>query len=87
MTIRVLDNSFEVDKNFFDRAAGDPNVKSIVPRLESFALCSAESKTQGVMVLGIDLLGEDEVSGIKQRLIRYRLTPEAIASIKNEKNT
>jgi len=80
----VLDNSFEVDKNFFDLAAGDPNVKSVVPRLESFALCAAGSKTQGVIVMGIDPPGEDEVSGIKQRLVRYRLTPKAINGLKNE---
>jgi ABC-type lipoprotein release transport system permease subunit len=34
--------------------------------------------------MGIDPLGEDEVSGIKQRLVRYRLTPEAVAALKNE---
>ncbi|MBN2862474.1 MAG: hypothetical protein JXN62_04885, partial [Bacteroidales bacterium] len=60
----VLDNSFEADQEIFGVIESDPNVKAIVPRLESFALAAAGSRTQGVMVMGIDPEGEDEVSGI-----------------------
>lgn len=80
----VLDNSFVADQSLFARAESDPNVLAVVPRLESFALGAAGSRTQGVMVMGIDPVGEDEVSGIKERLVKYKLTPEAISSLKNE---
>ncbi|MBN2862708.1 MAG: ABC transporter permease, partial [Bacteroidales bacterium] len=80
----VLDNSFEADQEIFGMIESDPNVKAIVPRLESFALAAAGSRTQGVMVMGIDPEGEDEVSGIRNRLVRFKLTEEAIRNLKNE---
>ena len=80
----VLDNSFEADHEIFGMIESDPNVKAIVPRLESFALAAAGSRTQGVMVMGIDPEGEDEVSGIRNRLVRFKLTEEAIRNLKNE---
>lgn len=80
----VLDNSFEFDSSLFERAGSDFDVQAIVPRLESFALGAAGSRTQGVMVMGIDPDGEDKISGIKGRLVRYKLTPEAVSSLKKE---
>jgi ABC-type lipoprotein release transport system permease subunit len=80
----VLDNSFQADQEIFGMIESDPNVKAIVPRLESFALAAAGSRTQGVMVMGIDPEGEDEVSGIRNRLVRFKLTEEAIRNLKNE---
>lgn len=50
----TIDNSFELSQPLIDKIEADPNVNTLVPRLESFALAAAESRTQGVMVLGID---------------------------------
>ena len=61
----------------------DPNVTAVVPRLESFALAAAESRTQGVMVLGMDPEGEDKALNIRNRMVRYKLTPEAAEAIRN----
>ncbi|MBE0667212.1 MAG: hypothetical protein IH593_05995 [Bacteroidales bacterium] len=80
----VIDNSFELDMSVTERIISDPNVKAIVPRFESFALAAVGSRTQGVMVMGIDPEGEDQVSDIRGRLVRYRLTPEAIEKLKDE---
>ena len=80
----VLDNSFAADSALFERIKADPNVTGIVPRLESFALAAVGSRTQGVMVMGVDPEGEDRVSGIRNRLVRFRLTPQAIEKLKNE---
>ncbi|MCJ7820397.1 MAG: FtsX-like permease family protein [Bacteroidales bacterium] len=80
----VIDNSFELDLSVTERIISDPNVTAIVPRFESFALAAAGSRTQGVMVLGIDPEGEDQVSGLRGRLVKYRLTPEAIEKLKDE---
>jgi ABC-type lipoprotein release transport system permease subunit len=80
----VLDNAFEVDSSLFDKIQDDPNVTGIVPRLESFALAAVGSRTQGVIVMGIDPAGEEKVSGITNRLVRFRLTPQAIEKLKKE---
>lgn len=80
----VLDNAFQIDQVISGTILADPNVSDMVPRLESFALAAAGSRTQGVMVMGIDPGGEEKVSGISNRLVRYKLTPEAISALKNE---
>ena len=79
-----LDNSFEVDPELLMELEKDPNVTAVVPRLESFALAAVESRTQGVMVLGMDPEGEDKALNIRNRMVRYKLTPEAAEAIKKE---
>ncbi len=79
----VLDNAFEIDQSTLDKIKADPNVNDVVPRLESFSLAAVGSRTQGVMVMGIDPEGEDRVSGIRNKLVRYKLTGEAIEELKN----
>ncbi len=80
----VIDNSFEFGQPLVDELKSDPNIINVIPRLESFALASAESRTQGVMVLGIDPEGEGEVTNIRNQLVKYRLTPEAIKALKED---
>jgi ABC-type lipoprotein release transport system permease subunit len=79
-----LDNGFVIDPEVISRIEGDPNVTAVIPRLESFALAAVGSRTQGVMVIGMD--PEKEVKGlnVRNRLVRYRLTPGAIESLKAE---
>jgi ABC-type lipoprotein release transport system permease subunit len=78
----TIDNSFELSQPLIDRIESDPNVNTLVPRLESFALAAAESRTQGVMVLGIDPEGEEKVTDLRSKLVKYKLTPEAIQALK-----
>jgi len=80
----ILDNSFETDPRLLERINEDPNVINIVPRLESFALAAAGHRTLGVMVLGIDPEGENDVSNIKSRLVKYKLTEEAVNGLLSE---
>ncbi|MDP4221918.1 MAG: FtsX-like permease family protein [Bacteroidota bacterium] len=80
----VLDNAFSVNKSELDSIKTDRNVLDIVPRIESFALAASGSRTQGVIVMGIDPEGEDRVSGIRNRMVKYKLTPGAIEKIKSE---
>lgn len=78
----TLDNGFVVDPQVIVRIENDPNVTAVVPRLESFALAAAGSRTQGVMVIGMN--PEKEVKGlnIRNRMVRYKLTPEAVEALK-----
>jgi ABC-type lipoprotein release transport system permease subunit len=78
----TIDNSFELNQPLLDKIDSDPNVNTVVPRLESFALAAAESRTQGVMVLGIDPEGEEKVTGLQSKLVKYKLTYKAILALK-----
>lgn len=79
-----LDNSFEIDRTLIDQIKEDPNVITVVPRLESFALAAAGSHTQGAIVLGIDPVGENKVLNIRNKMVRYKLTARAIETLKND---
>ncbi|MCI0523258.1 MAG: hypothetical protein L0Y37_06350, partial [Bacteroidales bacterium] len=43
-----LDNGFVIDPAVISTIEGDPNVTAVIPRLESFALAAAGSRTQAV---------------------------------------
>jgi ABC-type lipoprotein release transport system permease subunit len=79
-----IDNSFEIDSDLIDKIKEDPNVITVVPRIESFALAAAGSHTQGVIVLGIDPVEEDRVMKVRSKLVKYKLTPEVVGALKSE---
>uniref|UniRef100_UPI0032174A07 ABC transporter permease n=1 Tax=uncultured Draconibacterium sp. TaxID=1573823 RepID=UPI0032174A07 len=71
-----LDNSFEYNQELLDKVNSNAGVKIAVPRLESFALASIGAKTKGVLVNGIDVEKEAELSNPQKNLVRYRFTNE-----------
>jgi ABC-type lipoprotein release transport system permease subunit len=77
-----INNSFELSRDLLDSIKADPNVKNVIPRLESFALAASGSRTQGVMVLGIDPGGEEEITELRKKLVKYKLSPEAVNALK-----
>lgn len=79
-----LDNGFVIDPELVSRIEDDPNVTAVIPKLESFALAASGSRTQGVMVIGMDPENEMKGLNIINRLVRYRLTPEAVEALKAE---
>jgi putative ABC transport system permease protein len=78
----TLDNGFVLNNDLVSKLETDPNVNAVVPRLESFAMAAAGSRTQGVMVMGIDPVEEEKVSDIRGRLVSFSLTPNAIMALK-----
>jgi ABC-type lipoprotein release transport system permease subunit len=80
----TLDNGFVIEEELITKVSLDPNVTAVVPRLESFALAASGSRTQGVMVLGIDPEKENIVSDMSSRMVKYRLSDEAINSLKSD---
>jgi ABC-type lipoprotein release transport system permease subunit len=80
----ILDNGFVQEQSVVDKIMADQNVEGVVPRLESFALGAAGSRTQGVMVLGIDPDGENKISDLRKRMVKFRLTPYAIEGLKSD---
>jgi ABC-type lipoprotein release transport system permease subunit len=78
----TLDNGFVVDTSVIASIESDPNVQAVIPRLESFALAAAGNRTQGVMVIGMDPANEYKALNLRNRMVRYKLTPGAIAALK-----
>jgi ABC-type lipoprotein release transport system permease subunit len=79
-----LDNGFVVDESMIARLEADPEVTAVIPRLESFALTASGSRTQGVMVIGMDPEKEHDGLNMRNRMVKYKLTPGAVASLKTE---
>ncbi len=81
---RILDNGFFPDTSLVRKIENDPNITEVLPRLESFALAAAGSRTQGVIVMGIDPKGEDRATGLGHRLVKYRLDDSAVNSLQHQ---
>lgn len=80
--ISTVDNTFEYSSAADKQIFMDRNVSGVVPRFESFALASAGTITQGVLVMGIDPEKETLLSNVKGRLVKYKLTEIVIENLK-----
>jgi putative ABC transport system permease protein len=80
----VIDNGFELSRDMVSELENDKNISEVIPRIESFALAAGGNRTQGVIVMGIDPEAENRVSGIKNRLINFRFTPEIVQSLDDD---
>jgi len=69
---QTLDNSLHYDKQLADLPNGIEEIKGLAPRLESLALASAGTLTQGVMVIGIDPEQENALTGISEKITTGR---------------
>ncbi len=83
---KIVDNTFSYDSRLDEEIITDKNVIATIPRFESFALASSGPKTKGVLVMGIEPDKEDYLSKISDKMVKYRLTPEAIDRIKEDPN-
>lgn len=66
---QTLDNAIEFNDELKALERDIPDIKGVVPRIESFALASQGNLTTGVLVIGIDPKKEDEMTGVKSRII------------------
>lgn len=80
----TIDNSFHYDEKLYHTIQESENIKSIAPRIESFAMASTGMQSKGVLISGIDPEAERKVSNPYHRMVRYNLTEEAVQNIKNE---
>ncbi len=83
---QTINNSFEYSDSLISIVENTDNVKYAIPRLQSFALASSGEHTKGVMVLGIDPEVENKLTGAKNKLVKYRITQEAINKIEKQEN-
>lgn len=67
---QVLDNSFQTSGQMTQKILQNKNITAVTPRLESFALISSGDVTKGGLVVGIDPQKENEITLLKQKLVR-----------------
>ncbi len=66
---RTLDKIFESSTSMISKIESVDNVKSVIPRLESFALASTGEQTKGILVVGIDPEKELELTHPDRKLV------------------
>ena len=72
-----INNSFTIDPEYLSGLRERPEVRALIPRLETFSLASSGESTKGVVIMGIDPDSEDEMSGIRSYLSEGKyLLPE-----------
>jgi putative ABC transport system permease protein len=69
----VLDNSFLPSDSLYNLVVSHPNVKSLLPRIESFALASSGEITKGGIVMGIDAVNDNKLTQLEDKLVDGRL--------------
>lgn len=77
-----IENSFQYSNELAAKIKNNSNVKSVAPRIESFALASYELQSKGVLVSGIDPEAERLVSNPYHRLVRYRFSKATVDALK-----
>jgi len=79
----LIDNSFDYNNSIVSAISGIDKVVSVTPHLESFTLASSGTQTKGVAVIAIDPVKEKNFSDPESKLVKYRITDEAIERLKN----
>ena len=79
----LIDNSFDYNDSLIATISGMDKVVSVTPHLESFSLVSSGLQTKGAVVIAIDPEKEKNFSDPESKLVRYRITPEALNRMKN----
>jgi ABC-type lipoprotein release transport system permease subunit len=76
-----FDYSFMYDSSVVSGISEIDNVVSVTPHIESFTLASSGTQTKGVAIIGIDPEMEKHFSDPEKKLVKYRITPEALMSL------
>lgn len=79
-----LETSFPVNDSLFHLLESADGIKTVVPRVESFALASTGNQTKGALIIGIDPVKETELSDPANLIVHYRITKDALEQLNNE---
>jgi ABC-type lipoprotein release transport system permease subunit len=80
----LIDNSFDYNDSLASAVSEVDKVVSVTPHLESFTLASSGTQTKGVAIIAIDPVKEKDFSDPESKLVKYRITEEAIKRLKEE---
>jgi ABC-type lipoprotein release transport system permease subunit len=78
---QTLDNSMVYDAGLVDSMEALENIKSVIPRLESFALASTGEQTKGILVVGIDPVKEMDLTHPQNKIkhgVYFDQNPEGV---------
>lgn len=64
----TLDNSFEMSDSLMSILSSKPTVSSVVPRIDSYALAATTEQSRPVMIMGIDIEAEKQLSEPEKNL-------------------
>jgi len=78
----LIDNSFAYNDSLISAISAIEKVVSVTPHIESFTLASNGPQTKGVAVIGIDPAREKHFSDPEAKLVRYRITGEAVEGMR-----
>jgi putative ABC transport system permease protein len=78
----LIDYSFDYNETTAAAIMGINKVVSVTPHIESFTLASSGTQTKGVSVIAIDPVKERNFSNPENKLVKFRLTEEAIKKMK-----
>ncbi len=78
---QTLDNAFVLDENIQQSASKYKDIDNLVPRLESFALCSGNKVTKGAMVVGIDPEKENQLTNLKDKIVKGKYFSDGDSSV------
>lgn len=67
---KTINNTFKSNEELLKKVRNNPNITTLTPRLESFALASSGNMTKGIGVIGTDPEIENEMTGLGKRIIR-----------------
>ncbi len=79
----LIDNSFDYNDSIASAISEIDKVVSVTPHLESFTLASSGTQTKGVAVIAIDPVKEKNFSDPETKLVKYRITDEAVERLKD----
>ena len=78
-----VDYSFDLEDSLILAISKIDKVISVSPHLESFALASNGTRTKGVAIMAIDPEREKDFSDPVNKLVKYRITEESLAQLRN----
>ena len=67
---QVIENSFALNDTLLNKSGGAAGVRTVVPRIECYALASSGNLTKGCMVCGTDPEPEDQLTKLRSKLIK-----------------
>lgn len=79
-----LENSFAYTPEMLKKLDQTEGIKTVAPRIQSFALASTGPQTKGTLVIGFDPKREKELSDPGKRLVHFRFTDSSIARMESE---
>lgn len=65
-----IDRAFFYNNKLKDSLKSMPNIKNVIPTLETFSLVSYGNQTKGILIMGVDPKAEDQQTNLSGKIIK-----------------